>query len=78
MPTMINRGKELIRICPYNTMKLEYSTNAGRSWITRYPGNNSIGHFSDLMDNGKEILGTTSRGLYYSTNDVRSWILRKR
>ena len=78
MPTMINRGKELIRINPSNTMKLEYSTNAGRTWITRYPGNNSIGQFSDLMDNGKEILSTTSKGLFYSTNEGRTWILRKR
>lgn len=78
MPTMINRGKELIRICASNTAKLEYSTNGGRSWITRFCGNSTTGQFSDLMDNGKEILGTTNKGLFYSTNDGRSWILRKR
>ena len=32
----------------------------------------------DLMDNGKEILGTTNKGLFFSTKDGRSWILRKR
>jgi hypothetical protein len=75
MGQMINRGKEMIRISPKQANKIEYSTNDGRSWITRYSGT-SCGNFSDLVDNGKEILGTTSKGLYYSTNDGRSWIKR--
>lgn len=78
MATMISRSKELIRICPTNTAKLEYSTNSGRSWLQRFNGNSSTGQFSDLMDNGKEILGTTNKGLFYSTNEGRSWLLRKR
>ncbi len=72
---MINRGKEMIRISPKQANKIEYSTNDGRSWMTRYSGS-SCGDFSDLVDNGKEILGTTSKGLYYSTNDGRSWMKR--
>lgn len=78
MPTIIQRGKEMLRICPSNAQKIEYSTNQGRNWTTRFHGNSSVGYFSDLMDNGKEILGTTSKGLYYSTNDGRNWTLRKR
>lgn len=78
MSTMISRGKELIRICPTNPAKLEYSTNEGRSWVTRFSGSSTVGNFSDLMDNGKEILGTTGKGLFYSTNDGRSWVLRRR
>lgn len=78
MPTMINRGKELIRISPKDSKRIEYSTNDGRSWISRYSGNSSIGQFSDLMDNGKEILGTTNNGLFYSNNEGRSWMIRKR
>lgn len=78
MPTIINRGKEMIRISPKDSKKLEYSTTQGRSWILRYNGSSSTGDFSDLMDNGKEILGTTNKGLFYSTTDGRSWILRKR
>jgi hypothetical protein len=77
MAQMINRGKELIRISPKQSNKIEYSTNDGRSWISRYSGT-SAGDFHDLTDNGKEILAQTSKGLYYSTNDGRSWILRKR
>lgn len=77
MPTMINRGKELIRICPKDNKRIEFSTNQGRVWATRYSGSINIGEFSDLMDNGKEILGTTSKGLYFSTNDGRTWVLRK-
>jgi hypothetical protein len=72
---MINRGKELIRISPKDSGKLEYSTSDGRSWSTRYSGG-SCGDFEDLTDNGKEILATTSKGLYYSTNEGRSWSKR--
>ena len=75
MSQMINRGKELIRISPKDPNKLEYSTNDGRSWMTRYSGS-TPGRFEDLTDNGKEILATTSKGLYYSTNDGRSWMKR--
>jgi len=72
MSQMIKRGKEIIRICPSNQQKIEYSTSDGRSWITRY-SSSACGDFSDLTDNGKEILAMTSKGLYYSTSDGRSW-----
>ncbi len=72
---MIKRGKELIRINPSNKQKIEYSSNEGRPWISRY-SSSSCGDFNDLNDNGKEILGMTSKGLYYSINDGRSWIKR--
>ncbi|MCI1786348.1 MAG: hypothetical protein LKI59_09490 [Bacteroidales bacterium] len=75
---MINRGKELIRICPANAAKLEYSKDNGRSWIQRYYGNTYTGIFSDLLDNGKEILANTSKGLFYSKDDGRNWIIRHR
>lgn len=72
MSQMINRNGELIRINPATKTKIEYSTNEGRSWILRY-NSSSCGDFNDLTDNGKEILGITSKGLYYSTNEGRSW-----
>jgi hypothetical protein len=78
MPTMINRGKELLRISPKDPKKLEYSTNQGRVWNPRYAGNSGVGEFMDLMDNGNEILGTTSKGLFYSKNDGRVWNPRRR
>ena len=78
MPIMIVCGKEIIRICPTDKKKIEYSTNQGRTWIRRFTSNNTIGEFIDLMDNGKEILATTSTGLCFSTNEGRSWIMRKR
>jgi hypothetical protein len=43
--------------------------------MQRYSGS-SCGDFEDLTDNGKEILATTSKGIYYSTNDGRSWFKR--
>jgi len=72
MSQMIIKGKELIRINPSKTNIVEYSTNSGRSWHSRYSGT-SCGNFNDLTDNGKEMLATTTKGLYYSTNDGRSW-----
>lgn len=72
MSQMIKRGNELLRICPSNKQKIEYSTNDGRSWNIRFFGGNE-GDFVDLTDNGKEVLAMTSKGLYYSTNDCRSW-----
>ena len=78
MPTMINREKEMIRISPKDSKKLEFSTNQGRTWITRYPGSSNTGVFSDLMDGGKELMGTTDKGLFFSMNEGRTWIIRKR
>ena len=76
MGSMINFGKELLRISPKDAQKLEYSTNNGSTWSTRYSGSSNTGNFSDLTDNGKEILGTTSKGLYYSTNKGSTWSKR--
>lgn len=72
---MIHRGKEIIRISPKKANKIEYSTNEGRSWITRYSGN-TCGDFQDLSESGEKILAQTSKGFYYSSNDGRSWIKR--
>ncbi len=72
---MIITGKEFIRIDPTNDNKIQYSTNDGRSWSSRY-SSSSCGDFHDLNDNGKELLATTSKGLYYSKNDGRSWSKR--
>lgn len=72
MSQMITKDGELIRICPKQSTKIEYSTTSGRSWHTRYSGS-SCGGFQDLTDAGKEILANTSKGLYYSTTNGRSW-----
>jgi len=76
MSQMLNLGKELLRISPKDSQKLEYSTNNGSSWYTRYSGSSSTGNFTDLTDASKEILGTTSKGLFYSTNKGNSWYKR--
>lgn len=74
MSTMLNREKELLRICPNDSRKIEYSINDGRSWSPRYSSlNSSQGEFEDLTDNGKEILATTDKGLFFSINECRSW-----
>ena len=78
MPTMISLGGELIRISPKDNKRLEYSRNNGVSWNLRFAGNNICGAFSDLMDNGSELLATCEKGLFYSRNKGISWNLRKR
>ncbi|MDR1898024.1 MAG: hypothetical protein LBR10_14675 [Prevotellaceae bacterium] len=73
MSKMINRSKELLRISPKNPAQTEYSTNDGRNWNIRHPGNSAYGEFMDLTDNGDEILATTSKGLFFSKNEGRNW-----
>lgn len=75
MPQMINLGNEIVRINPQNN-SIEYSTNQGRSWSSRYTSS-SCGNFQNLMDGGKELLANTDKGLYYSTNSGRSWSKRR-
>jgi hypothetical protein len=59
MAQIINTGKELIRINPNDSNRLEYSTNSGKSWHLCF-SSKSCGDFKDLTENGKEILATTS------------------
>ena len=73
---MINLGKELLRISPKDARKLEYSTNDGHTWITRCSSSSSTGEFVELMDNGKELLAQTTKGLFFSRNDGRTWTKR--
>ena len=44
MPIMINRGKEMLRISPKDSKKIEYSANQGRSWIVRYSVHRTQAH----------------------------------
>ena len=78
MPQMINYGGELIRISPKDNKRLEYSRNNGLTWSARCSGSSNYGKFMDLMDNGKEMLATTEKGLFYSTNKGVTWSVRKR
>ena len=73
MSTMISYEKELIRISPKDSKKIEVSTNDGRTWNSRYGGSTIQGNFQDLTDNGKEILATTEKGLFVSKNAGRTW-----
>ena len=74
MPQLINYGNELIRINVSNN-KIEYSTNRGLSWITRYSGS-SCGRFIDLLPYNGKIITCTDKGVYYSSNKGLSWISR--
>lgn len=69
---LINTGSELLQI---NTAKnsIEYSSNGGRSWVTRCSSSTSYGTFISLLPYGREILACTSKGLYASQNQGRSF-----
>lgn len=73
MPQLISYGRELLRIGSGN--KIEFSTNDGRSWNSRYIGS-SVGTFRDLLPYGNELLAVTNKGVYFSTNEGRSWNTR--
>lgn len=74
MAQMIKKGKELIRICPTNALKIECSVDDGETWNLRYMGNPaSPGEFTDLADGGKELLGEGPKGNFYSKNKGKSW-----
>lgn len=73
MSQMIDLGKELLRISLKDDSKLEYSTNAGKTWHVRFSGSSSTGDFQDLTEKGNEILANTTKGLFYSSNEGRTW-----
>lgn len=75
MCLMINRGGELIRISPKDPDKLEYSTNGGRNWATRFAGK-LVGKIVDIFDKGGEIHITTDKGEFSSNNGGRNWLRR--
>ena len=75
MAQEIDLGKELLRICPTDNNKIEYSTTNGKSWYSRYKGS-SAGDFYDLAVFGGEIFAVTSKGIYTSKTDGRSWYSR--
>ena len=72
MPQLITVNNELIRVNPANH-HLEYSTNRGVSWISRYSGS-SCGTFRDLAPYNGKIFAVTDKGVYYSSNKGVSWI----
>ena len=74
MPQLITYGNELIRINPAKN-SIEYSTNRGASWMTRYSGS-SCGTFRDLLPYDGIILACTDKGIYYTTNKGASWMCR--
>ncbi len=74
MPQLITYGNELIRINPANN-RIEYSTNRGMSWISRYSGS-SCGVFHDLVPYNGKIIAITDKGVYSSSNKGLSWVSR--
>jgi hypothetical protein len=74
MPQLITYGNELIRINPANNI-IEYSTNRGISWMSRYSVS-SCGTFRDLLPYNGKIVAITDKGVYYSSNKGISWMSR--
>ena len=74
MPQLITFGTELIRVNPA-TSRIEYSTNSGRTWNSRYSGT-GCGAFRDLTVSGDKLIALTDRGIYASSNRGFTWASR--
>ena len=74
MPQLITVGRELIRVNPA-TNRIEYSTNSGRTWSSRYAGT-GCGAFRDLTVSGDRIIALTDKGVYASSNQGFTWSSR--
>ena len=72
---MVQVANEIVRINPQKANQIDYSTNGGRTWITRYSGTSS-GEFIDMVIYNGELIAITSKGVYYSTSSGRTWINR--
>ena len=72
---MVQTSNEIVRINPQKANQIDYSTNGGRTWITRYSGTSS-GEFIDMVIYTNELIAITSKGGYYSTSSGRTWINR--
>lgn len=64
----------MIRINPAKN-RIEYSTNRGISWMSRYSGSN-CGIFRDLCPYNGKIVAVNDKGVYYSSNKGISWMSR--
>jgi len=74
MGQMVKWKDKLIRINPNPTSdsdKLQISADNGYNWCMI--GNHWGYQFQDLMENGDEILATTSNGLFYSRDGGLNW-----
>ena len=58
-----------------NTQKncIEYSKFVGKTWIKQGSVGSNGGDILDLLDNGSELLATTTKGLYYSKNQGKTF-----
>ena len=72
---MVQTSNEIVRINPQKANQIDYSTNGGRTWMSRYSGTSS-GEFIDMVIYNGELIAITSKGVYYSTNSGRTWINR--
>ena len=72
---MVQVANEIVRINPQKANQIDYSTNGGRTWMSRYSGS-SCGEFIDLVHYNNELIAITTKGIYYSTNSGRTWINR--
>ena len=75
MSKVLDLGKELVRISPQNTFRLEYSTNGGKTWLLRCTAP-LTGGFESLVNAGSELIAITAKGTYSSKTQGRTWVLK--
>ena len=72
MGMIVTHQDLLLRV---NTQKncIEYSKNDGKTWSKQGSVGSNGGDILDLLDNGSELLATTTKGLYYSKNQGKTF-----
>ncbi|MDR3048341.1 MAG: hypothetical protein LBV16_00625 [Elusimicrobiota bacterium] len=69
---MVKFGKELLRIDPTNKQNLQYSTDDGKSWNTRFYSS-SYGNFRALLSYKYYVFLVAGGGVYRSSDHGISW-----
>ena len=72
---MVQVANEIVRINPQKANQTDYSTNGGRTWMSR-DSRSSCGASIDLVHYNNELIAITTKGIYYSTNSGRTWMSR--
>ena len=72
---MVQTSNEIVGINPQKANQIDYSTNGGRTWMSRYSGS-SCGEVIDLVHYNNDLIAITTKGIYYSTNRGRTWMSR--
>lgn len=74
MANSVSWGEETIRISPTDPRRLESSPD-GIKWTERFCGNNSVGEFRSIGEDGCDLVATTTRGDFFASGNGSIWFV---